>query len=365
MQILAVDVGTGTQDILLYDSERELENCPAMIMPSPTAIMADEIRAATVRGEDLLLTGVTMGGGPSAWAAAEHVKAGFRVYATPDAARTFDDDLAAVQRMGVTLVSDDEASRLQGVRRVKMRDLDYQSIEAASRAFGVALQPDALAVAVFDHGAAPAGVSDRLFRFDYIARTVRQRNHLTAFAYLAPDIPAELTRFRAVEASAAESSPGVPLVVMDTGPAAVLGAMEDPRVNGRRAVLIANVGNFHTLAFHLVDRRIIALFEHHTGKLSGGKLDAYLTKLARGTVSNQEVFEDSGHGALVVEKPVEEPAFLAVTGPRQRLLRRSAFQPYFAVPHGSMMLAGCFGLLRAAAALVPSLQPEVERSLLE
>ena len=40
--------------------------------------------------------------------------------------------------------------------------------------------------------------------------------------------------------------------------------------------------------------------------------------------------------------------------PRRALLRGSALGPYFAVPHGDMMLAGCFGLLRAYAANVPA-----------
>ena len=36
MQILAVDIGTGTQDVLLFDSSRSPENCLKMVMPSPT-----------------------------------------------------------------------------------------------------------------------------------------------------------------------------------------------------------------------------------------------------------------------------------------------------------------------------------------
>ena len=38
MQILAIDVGTGTQDILLFDTEKEPENALKMVMPSPTAL---------------------------------------------------------------------------------------------------------------------------------------------------------------------------------------------------------------------------------------------------------------------------------------------------------------------------------------
>jgi hypothetical protein len=46
---------------------------------------------------------------------------------------------------------------------------------------------------------------------------------------------------------------------------------------------------------------------------------------------------------------------LAVTGPRRSLLEGSDLQPYLAVPHGDMMLAGCFGLLRAVEKRMPEL----------
>src|SRR5262245_52511853 len=60
MQILTVDVGTGTQDVLLYDSERELENCFKLVLPSPTVVAADRIRGATAQRKPLALQGVTM-----------------------------------------------------------------------------------------------------------------------------------------------------------------------------------------------------------------------------------------------------------------------------------------------------------------
>src|SRR2546421_1904199 len=107
MQILTVDVGTGTQDILLFDSDRELENCFKLVLPSPTVVIADRVRAATAMGRRLVLEGVTMGGGPSHWATMDHVRAGLEVFATPEAARTFDDDLNAVAEMGIQVVSDE------------------------------------------------------------------------------------------------------------------------------------------------------------------------------------------------------------------------------------------------------------------
>jgi Uncharacterized protein conserved in archaea len=44
MKILAIDVGTGTQDIMLYDSHDSMENAVKMVLPSPTKIMAKRIR---------------------------------------------------------------------------------------------------------------------------------------------------------------------------------------------------------------------------------------------------------------------------------------------------------------------------------
>src|SRR6266540_1152505 len=265
MRILTIDVGTGTQDILLFDADQELENCVKMVMPSPTAVVARQIRAATEQGTPLLLDGVTMGGGPSHWAAMDHLRAGHPVYATPDAARTFDDDLEGVAAMGITVVSEDEAAGLadggsfgptgrSGVERVTLRDVWVDEVRTALRAFGAEDGFDALAVAVFDHGAAPPGYSDRIFRFDYLAERVsgsqqgsaRPAETLASFAYLADEIPDRLTRLRAVADS---MNDGHPLLMMDTAPAAVLGALEDHQVSSRPDLIVANIGNFHCLAF--------------------------------------------------------------------------------------------------------------------
>jgi uncharacterized protein (DUF1786 family) len=152
---------------------------------------------------------------------------------------------------------------------------------------------------------------------------------------------------------------------MDTGAAAVAGALEDGNVQAQEQCLVANIGNFHTLAFHLRRGQILSLFEHHTGLLDRPKLEGYLRDLASGTLENERIFDDSGHGALTLIKPDHtdggETPFLAVTGPRRELLRGSTLHPYEAVPHGDMMLAGCFGLLRAVAAVHTELAPAVEQ----
>jgi uncharacterized protein (DUF1786 family) len=361
MQILAVDIGTGTQDVLLFDTNKEPENALKLVMPSPTVLLAQRIAAATAAGEDLLLTGVTMGGGPCGWAAEDHLKAGHHVFATPEAARTFNDDLDEVAARGVQIVSEDEAKGLSGVRRLEMLDFDYGALDRAFGAFGVELdRADLLAVAVFDHGAAPSGVSDRLFRFEYLAERIEKGMGLAGFAFPQEDIPPSMTR---LQAAASTAPTGRPLVVMDTAPAAILGALQDPQVAARQEAIVANVGNFHTLAFHLRDGAIAGLFEHHTGKLSRERMEELLGQLAGGTVSHEELFAEHGHGALVLDPAPGNLDFVAVTGPRRALLAGSKLNPYLAVPYGDMMMAGCWGLVRACAHVLPWTADEIEGSL--
>jgi uncharacterized protein (DUF1786 family) len=358
MKILAIDIGTGTQDIFLFDPHLDVENAYKLVLPAPTMIVRRKIQRATREGTSVLLQGVTMGGGPCAWAAEDHLRAGFPVYATPEAARTFNDDLDAVAEMGVKIVSGDEAHALPtSVLRLELRDLDLDSIRAALAGFGIELDDlSAVAAAVFDHGAAPADISDRQFRFDYLDERIKEQNRLSAFAYLAQDIPPIMTRLQAVANSAGNLD--CPLVVMDTAPAAVLGATFDPRVRKQERSVIANVGNFHTLAFRLGPGGIEGVFEHHTGLLTLSKLEALLHSLADGSLKHADVFNDHGHGALIYDhNPLPlEPGKLVVTGPRRAMLRASALAPYYAVPFGDMMIAGCFGLLAATADLLPGLR---------
>lgn len=358
MQILTVDVGTGTQDIHLLQPHLGIDNAFKMILPSPTMIIRRQIDKATRRAETILLTGVMMGGGPCQWAAEAHVRAGLRLFATPDAARTFNDDLDWVRReMQIEVVSSEEAGRLHDVTRIPLRDFDYPAIQQAFARFGVELALAAVGVAVFDHGAAPPEVSDRQFRFDYLAERIRSHNRLTAFAYLSTTIPPSLTRMHAVAQSASDLS--CPLVIMDTAPAAILGALCDPVVVRPERKLIANLGNFHTLAFRLGPKGIEGVLEHHTGLLQLPQLDDLLTRLASGTLTHEEVFGGHGHGALIFDPtPLRLNAGgfgVAVAGPRRAMMASSRLRPYFAAPHGDMMLVGCFGLLQAISELVPPL----------
>jgi len=389
MRALCIDVGTGTQDILLFDADREIENAFRLVLPSPTVLIADRVRAATAAGRSLVLTGSTMGGGPSAWAIRDHALAGLAVAATADAARTLDDDLDGVRALGVRVVADDDAhdlSSTSGTVALHLRDIALDDLAAALEPYDIDLRGiGALALAVFDHGAAPPGISDRRFRFERLAERLGEEPDAgpAAFALHEHDVPSAFTRLQAAVSDArawlGTDSPTT-IVAMDTGPAAVLGALDDPGPRGAlqrgREVVAVNVGNFHTLAMRLAPApgtasgcRIASIYEHHTGEIVDAQLRRDVALVADGRIDGEAVFAAMGHGALVVRPPVAgtRRPWVSVTGPRSARLIGStvhgAGRVVPAVPHGDMMQAGPFGLLRALAERHPEWREPVERRL--
>jgi uncharacterized protein (DUF1786 family) len=372
MKILTVDIGTGTQDIFLYDSNLDIENGFKLVLPSPTMMLHRRLKQMLPTQTPVLLSGHQMGGGPSAWAIEEYARAGIPVYMTPSAATTLNDELDKVQALGIRIVSDEEAKALPStVHHLELKDFDFQLLVKTFKDYGVSLHDlAAIAVAVFDHGNAPPGVSDRQFRFDYLDDRIRAKNSLSAFAFPSGEIPKIMTRLQSVADSAGELP--CPLVVMDTAPAAVLGAGFDPTVARRRQKIVCNVGNFHTLAFRLGEKGIEGVFEHHTGEIDLPKLEMLLRKLADGSLKHQDVFDDMGHGALMYSEQKFEfgksEFDVVVTGPRRSMFKplypsSVSLHPYFAVPFGDMMIAGCFGLLAATADVIPDLADVIHGSL--
>ena len=362
MRILSIDMGTGTQDILLFDSERHVENNEKLILPSATEIAARRIRRAMHARRPLALVGTVAGGGPCSWALEDFLTAGGTAFATPEAALTIDDDLERVSALGVTLVSDDELRRIDA-ERVELRDLDLEAIRTALSAFEVDTNFDGLALGCLDHGAAPQNVSDRIFRFEHLRRTVERRNDLLAFATSPNLLPAYLTRARALVASAMDVAP---VAFMDTGPAAALGALHDERVRAASESLVLNLGNMHLLGFHLRGRRIASLFEHHTGEVTAEQIAGFAARLADGSLENDEIFQTKGHGAYHADRSLvapQLPEMVAVTGPQRQKLASTSIAAYSAAPFGDMMVSGCFGLLRAFAEVYPASADAIDSRL--
>jgi uncharacterized protein (DUF1786 family) len=334
--LLAIDVGAGTQDILLWQEGVEMENCVKLVLPSWTRIIAGQIREATQAGQPIYLGGRLMGGGPCSQAIKEHLRRGLRVFASPEAALTLHDDLDRVKQMGVEI----QDGPVEGAHHIRMRDLDMGILARCLRPYGISM-PGRFAVAVQDHGHCPEG-SNRKFRFQHWERFIMAGGRLQDTAYLEP--PPYLTRMLAVQ----KDLPGA--MLMDTCMAAIRGALLDGKTHRHKeaGIMVVNVGNHHLTAALVQRDRVWGILEHHTGALDAAKIERLLKRFSQARLTNEEVFEDGGHGcAINPDFPgFKGEPFISVTGPRRAMLKGSGI--HFAAPFGDMMLTGCFGLLDAS-----------------
>ncbi|MCX6371810.1 MAG: DUF1786 family protein [Actinobacteria bacterium] len=352
-RILAVDVGAGTADILLTRPGQPLENAVKLVLPSRTQVVAAQFAEATRRGQTILFTGPTMGGGADGGAMKAHLAAGHAFVATEEAARTFADDVDKVRALGARVVGEAAAVELPGrlpagsCAHVRSGDLDAAALRAALELLGVEPRFDAAAVAVQDHGFSPHG-SNRVFRFAFWQAAVDEGRPLGELFYASADAPPDFTRLRAAAALADELAGGGPALVADTGPAALYGALPA----GVTDAVLVNAGNGHTICVVALGGRLAGVFEHHTRRLDGPGLERCLRRFLAGDLGSDEVRADGGHGAVLggatqTHDLTALPFF--ATGPRRGLLAGSALPLEHAAPHGDMMLTGCFGLLRAFA----------------
>jgi len=338
-RILAMDIGSGTQDILIYEEGVPMENCVQMVLPSPTQMAARKISAATAQKKEVFLFGNLMGGGPCAWAVKKHLGSGLKVYATESAALTIRDNLDEVRQQGVQITSGSP----RGALRVRLRDVDLSSLKKVLKFYQIEL-PSAWAIAVQDHGFNPRE-SNRRFRFQYWERFLLGGGQLSDLIYRTP--PPSMTRMMAVQRDAPGS------MIMDTCAAAIWGILCDSQVKERakEGILAVNLGNQHTLGALIQGRRVWGIFEHHTGRVTREKLRSILKRFPKNLLSNEEIFNDGGHGcALHPEFPFKKGThfFVAVTGPKRALAEGLGY--HMAAPYGNMMLTGCFGLIAAVKA---------------
>jgi uncharacterized protein (DUF1786 family) len=332
-KLLAIDIGGGTQDILLFDQAKTLENCIQLVLPSPTVLVAKKIARITEAGKPLFLDGSVMGGGPSTKAIRTHLEKGLPVTVTARAALTIHDNLEHVAKLGV-IIGDEPPI---GAGSVSLSDIDVEMLGRILAEVGEEL-PANFAVAVQDHGYSPYE-SNRSFRFGIWEEFMRSGGDLHTLIYR--DVPDCFTRMRAAQ----DIVPGT--LLMDTCGAALLGALTDETVADaakHSAVAVINVGNQHTFAAIVRNEKILGLFEHHTGALSAIKAKSYLKRLLAGTLTDVEIRQDGGHGCIAPAEPVAA-SLTAVTGPRRGMLAGPGY--YFPAPQGNMMLMGCYGLVAA------------------
>jgi uncharacterized protein (DUF1786 family) len=333
--LMAIDVGGGTQDIFIWEPGQAVENGVKLVMPAPTQVLARRLRRLTEQGQPVFLGGRVMGGGAVTRAVRFHMGRGLPVYATRQAAFTFSDRLEEVADWGVVITETPPS----GAVPLSLGDVDVEGLRQALAAFEVPF-PGHFAVAVQDHGFHPQG-SNRRFRFQGWENFLAKGGRLTDLAYRQP--PSHLTRMAAVT----EVLPGV--LLMDTCAAGVRGALLDPRAveHRDRGLTVVNAGNAHTFAALVKGERIYGIYEHHTGLLSPEKFSAHLQRFQQGTLTNDEIFADQGHGCTYTPglALANDFAYTVITGPQRRLAQDCG--GIMAAPFGDMMLTGCFGLMAA------------------
>ena len=338
-KILALDIGAGTQDILLYDSRLTPENCISLILPKPTRYFAQLLEKCD---QDLSIAGDPIGGGAVPSLLAKHLKKGYRVIMTEEAAYTVRNNLKEVKNYGIEIARDG-AVGFQGTT-LRFHEINLMVLKDFLAHFGEDFDIDLVAIAVQDHGMPPEGTSNREYRFKIIEERLKQENSPEQFVYTPNEIPSSFRRMNAA-VRAAKIQYDCEVVAMDTSFAAILGCMEESPSG-----LFVNVGNSHTLAALIHAGRIEGLLEHHTSCLTTGKLDNLLVRFLKGAVSSREVLEDGGHGAVLLSSwGMEGNEEIIVTGPRREMLKKSSLTVRFAAPHGNMMLTGPFGLVKGAS----------------
>ncbi len=350
MKVLAADVGFGTTDILVYEPDVPIENCAKLVIPSRTQTVAREINRASNCGIAVAMYGATMGGGASGLALKEHLKRGLQFFSSPAAALTFNDNLGEVAGWGVTIVDDPVSVAPRGSVIIESGDLDIPALKLALTQLGIGVDFTGIAVAVQDHGFSPEA-SNRRNRFRLWRETLAQDSHLLRLAYERGDIPAAYTRMLATASLLPEYDR---VVLMDTGPAALMGAMiPDAHAAGTginlQQRLVVNIGNGHTLMAIVENERIKGLLEHHTSLLDREKLESMIMRFINNEISEAEVYDEGGHGCAPPGRTyrIEDFEPVIVTGPKRDMARGGELKLNFAAPHGDMMLAGCFGLIEA------------------
>jgi uncharacterized protein (DUF1786 family) len=359
--VLSVDVGAFTQDILFWAGT--YESAFKMILPSPTQIMAQRVSDATRLGRNVVVHGETMGGGLFNRAIKAHLASGMGVSMTERAARTVRDDLEHVQGLGVDLVAEEDVIDLiarEDAVGIEIKDVDTEAIRRAAGLFGLKVEPDVVAIGVEDHGTPipsletnddyaigdgpgtdpPGTRTDREIRFEHFKELIPSTSD--GFGFSSP--PEHYTRMAGVKRSLESGFPSSKHLIMDSKIAAVFGSASSV---AHDQVVAADVGNGHTTVASIDDGTIVGIFEHHTGSLDPEKTRRFIRKFTDGTLTNQDVFGDGGHGCYVARAITD--GHLVVTGPKRGLLfTEDPPSIVFTNPHGDNMITGNVGLTECA-----------------
>ena len=338
MRILAIDVGTGTQDIMIYDTEKELENSIKLVLPSPHLYISQQIKEIE---NDIYFTGEIMGGGKIKKSILEHMEKGYKVVMEPTCAKTIRDNIEQVKSLGIEIT--DESKDYSDYTKIEMGDIDIKKLSEFLLGYDLEFDFDEIAIAVQDHGY-NENMGDRDFRFEKIREKVSHPISPLEFGFKT-DLPEYFTRMQAVRRQVKNEGIDKLPLVMDTKFASIAGMCYDEVAKKLNSFVVIDIGNGHTTAASIENGKIQGVFEHHTSSLTGESLERYIKRLASGEITHEEVHEDFGHGAHVLN-PISEIEKVIVSGPKRELIEKTNLDWHHAAPGGDVMMTGTIGLIK-------------------
>jgi len=351
LRILALDIGSGTEDILLYDDQKELENCIKIVLPSPATVYSKKIKCFTKLRSNLFIKGETIGGGTFSEALKSHLNEGLKVILTKNVAYSIRNKLEEVETQGFQIIEEEKPPADFYGETLEVREININIIQKFLNEFQEDLSNiDIVAIAVQDHGTPTNEISNRKFRLNQIERKLKYYPKLESLAYEEDELPNHFIRMTSAIRSSNSQMPEAKTIVMDTSMAAILGCLEDQKVSDATTILSANIGNDHFTASIISEGNVLALLEHHTSLITPPKIESLVKDFIKGEISNDSIFEDGGHGAFYTITPTKIPEIdiIVITGPNRAKIKKTNIAAHFAAPGGDMMMTGPIGLIKAA-----------------
>ena len=333
MRILAIDVGTGTQDIMIYDDEKELENSIKLVLPSPHLFISQQIREIE---NDIYFNGEIMGGGKIKKTLQEHMEKGYNVVMEEIPAKTIRDKISQVEAIGIEIASSEK--EYKDYTKITLGDINITKLSEFLLGYDLEFDFDEIAIAVQDHGY-NENMGDRDFRFEKFREKFSFKGN----------IPDYYTRMKAVERCLEKEGIEIEPLLMDTKFASIAGMCWDEIASNLNSFIAIDIGNGHTTAASIENGKIQGIFEHHTSSLTPESLENYLNRLADGVITNEEVYNDHGHGAHVIN-PISKIEKVIVSGPKRELIEKTNLDWHHACPGGDVMMTGTIGLIKTLEA---------------
>ena len=342
MRILAIDVGTGTQDIMIYDDEKELENSIKLVLPSPHLLISQKIREIE---NNIYFDGEIMGGGKIKKTLQEHMEKGYNVVMEETPAKTIRDKISQVEALGIEIASPEK--EYKDYSKITLGDINITKLSKFLLGYDLEFDFDEIAIAVQDHGY-NENMGDRDFRFEKFRQKLEKPIKPEEFAFKG-NVPDYYTRMKSVERSIASEGINIQPLLMDTKFASIAGMCYDEIASTLNSFIAIDIGNGHTTAASIENGKIQGIFEHHTSSLTHESLENYLKRLADGVITNEEVYNDHGHGAHVIN-PISKIEKIIVSGPKRELIEKTNLDWHHACPGGDVMMTGTVGLIKTLEA---------------